>query len=413
MPRKKRGTRKSYNVGDYRERVSVYQETNGVFYMRVSGKKPKSLGHRSFERAKRRAKERHAELVREQRDRAENPHESLTPTVERVVTLYLKHQSPRRSPATQAQDRRRAAMWKVVLGPQRCLAELSLREWDTFTRDRQSGTIDARGHLVVPDKRRLVRSRAVGADQEWLRSAINWAVRWRDEDGTYVMRENPVRGFEIEQEKNVRRPVATHDRFEALRAVSDAVPMIVRRGGKQYAVRSYLSEILDLVNGTGRRIGAVIRLRYANINLKSGGPHGAITWPAESDKEGKEWTNVPLSPDLRATVDRILAERPGVGQGYLFPSPANARKHVSRELVRGWMLRGEQLAGLAKQTGSLFHAYRRKWATERKGYPDSDVMKCGGWSDPESLKLSYQQADPETMLRVMTEPTELREAESA
>ncbi len=38
--------------------------------------------------------------------------------------------------------------------------------------------------------------------------------------------------------------------------------MGIRRGGKRFAVGSYLSEILDVVNGTGRRIRAVLALRY-------------------------------------------------------------------------------------------------------------------------------------------------------
>ena len=40
-------------------------------------------------------------------------------------------------------------------------------------------------------------------------------------DGHYLMRENPVRGYQVQKEENVRRPIATQDRFEALRAKSD------------------------------------------------------------------------------------------------------------------------------------------------------------------------------------------------
>ena len=51
-------------------------------------------------------------------------------------------------------------------------------------------------------------------------------------------------------------------------------------------------------------------------------------------------------------------------------------------------------------------------ATERKHMPDVDVAVTGGWS-PRSLqvlKSSYQQADGETMLRVVLGAGELREA---
>ncbi len=65
---------------------------------------------------------------------------------------------------------------------------------------------------------------------------------------------------------------------------------------------------------------------------------------------------------------------------------------------------------MEKQKGSLWHAYRRKWATERKHLPDVDVAAAGGWSDTATLKLAYQQADEATMFRVVSEPAELWEA---
>jgi hypothetical protein len=42
----------------------------------------------------------------------------------------------------------------------------------------------------------------------------------------------------------------------------------------------------------------------------------------------------------------------------------------------------------------LWHALRRKWATERKRYPVKDVMQAGGWLDEATLVASYQHADP-------------------
>jgi hypothetical protein len=68
------------------------------------------------------------------------------------------------------------------------------------------------------------------------------------------------------------------------------------------------------------------------------------------------------------------------------------------------------MAGLEPQQGSLWHAYRRKWATERKHLPDADVAAAGGWKSTVTLKTAYQQADSETILRVVLEGHELREA---
>ena len=126
-------------------------------------------------------------------------------------------------------------------------------------------------------------------------------------------------------------------------------------------------------------------------------------------KTGRE-TVVPIGPDVRAAIDRVLRERPGIGQAYLFPAPADIAKPVARRVAAKWLQEAEQLAGLEKLDGSLWHAYRRKWATERKHLPDADVAAAGGWKNPNTLRLVYQRADQDTMLRVVLERGELREA---
>ena len=62
------------------------------------------------------------------------------------------------------------------------------------------------------------------------------------------------------------------------------------------------------------------------------------------------------------------------------------------------------------QKGSLWHAYRRKWVTERKHHPAADVASVGGWDGSETVQSIYQQADPATMEDVVMEPRRLREA---
>ena len=106
----------------------------------------------------------------------------------------------------------------------------------------------------------------------------------------------------------------------------------------------------------------------------------------------------------------MLRERPGIGRAYLFPAPDDVTKPVNRQRVATWLRKAEELAGLPKLDGSLWHAYRRKWATERKHLPDADVAAAGGWANPDTLRLVYQQADADTMLRVVLERGELREA---
>jgi hypothetical protein len=146
-----------------------------------------------------------------------------------------------------------------------------------------------------PEGRR-VGQRVVEADCLWLRWALNWATRWRYPDVSRLLQQNGTIGLEVPTEKNPKRPVASDDRYEATRAVSDQVPMEIRWEGRRRRQRSYLSELLDIANGTARRITAICGLRYHDLHLESepGSPHGAIRWPENTDRKvangSAQWT---------------------------------------------------------------------------------------------------------------------------
>ena len=404
-----------YAAGEKGCTVTVYErKEGGPIYARAydpslagkrGGYRRVSLGHRDQERAKAYALEQAAKL--------REGHAEITAgriTLARLFALYRTHRTPRKSQTEQGEDDRRIEMWTRILGAQKDPHRITLGEWERFIDGRKSGAIDPRGRPVGAEKRHPVRTRTVEADCKWLRWALNWGAKWRDSGGRYLLRENPVRGYPIPTERNPLRPVATEDRYKAVRAVSDRVIMEVRWDGHRRKQRSYLSEILDIVNGTGRRISAVCQLRYEDLRLDVK-PFGAIRWPADTDKTGLE-TVVPISPQLRATIDRVLAERPGIGRAYLFPSPIDSERPVRYERASDWLRVAEDLADLPKQGGSLWHAYRRKWATERKRFPDVDVAAAGGWKEISSLKRCYQQTDEATMLEVVLGAGELREREA-
>jgi hypothetical protein len=94
---------------------------------------------------------------------------------------------------------------------------------------------------------------------------------------------------------------------------------------------------------------------------------------------------------------------------YLFPSPKDLNKPLRYELAAAWLLKDEALAKVPKLRGGLWHPYRRKWATERKSLPLKDIAAAGGWRDTATLLASYQTADMETMVEVVTSPKPLRE----
>ena len=141
-------------------------------------------------------------------------------------------------------------MWKRFLGSDTDPHMIRLASWQTFIDQRLSGAIDGRARPVPIEKRRAVRNRSINQDLHWLGWVLNWASKWRTPQGTYLMQENPVRGYHVPTEKNPRRPVATEDRYQETRAKTDQVMMEIRWHGKSKTLRSHLTEILDVIHGT-------------------------------------------------------------------------------------------------------------------------------------------------------------------
>jgi len=395
----------------------VYErKPGGIIYARVLDRSPGStkgyrrvsLGHTDHEVAKVYAVEEAARLRTGRSDLIAG-----RITLERLFGEYLTYRTPRKTPGEQKEDGRRAKMWTKVLGAQKDPHTISLGDWESFIDARKTGQVGADGSRLPVGSYAPVRDRTVEADLKWLRWVLNWGSRWRDQQGRYLLRENAVRGFDLPVEKNPVRPLASDDRFDALRAVSDQVRMELRWGTTRARQRSYLSELLDLAHGTGRRIRAICSLTYQDLKLTSspGAPHGAIQWPGQTDKEGKAWS-APINPQVRQALERVLLERPGIGPAYLFPCPTDHCRPVQYERVRHWLLVAEKLADLPKQAGSSFHAFRRSWATARKHLPAADVAAAGGWSSTITLDRCYQQPDTSTILLVVLGRNELREKQA-
>ena len=171
-----------------------------------------------------------------------------------------------------------------------------------------------------------------------------------------------------------------------------------------------MPEVYELAVATGRRISAVCQLRAENIDFSTSEkvPWGGIEWPGETDKEGKAW-RAPISADARKALQAALLKRQVTGPGWLFPAPGDPSKPLRSSMAAKWLRRAEALAELEPLDGSLWHAYRRLWATSRKGMPDVDVAKAGGWSSLDALKTAYTLPDDATMLAVVTGGMEIRE----
>ena len=127
----------------------------------------------------------------------------------------------------------------------------------------------------------------------------------------------------------------------------------------------------------------------------------------EADKKGIEWvvpTTAALLVQLGEFRDRLARASPLV-----FASEKNPAVPMDRHLFDKWLSTAEHAAGLEKLEGALWHAYRRKWASERKHHPLPDVAAAGGWKDHSTLLECYQAPDDVTLPAVMSEPAKRHE----
>jgi integrase len=230
-----------------------------------------------------------------------------------------------------------------------------------------------------------VRTNAIQRELTILKSALNWAR------GVYEGREplllhHPLEGFRIPSERDPKRPVVSDTTVAALLAVADEV-------------HPYLRTLIVLARTTGRRLSAILGLRWDDIDFVN----GTIRWRAEHDKLRKTW----VVPAARAALEELARFRtlhPGVGQAQVFPHPSRRRQcagPATRHLAAYWLKRAYELSGAPKPDGSLWHAFRRLWATERKGLPVKDVAAAGGWKDATTLINCYQQPDEATLRSVV------------
>jgi integrase len=249
-------------------------------------------------------------------------------------------------------------------------------------------------------------------DIVFLHAVLNWATRVRRSDGSPLLVVNPIKGFKAPANRNVRRPLVTYDRYLKIRVKAEAADP-----------QRLFPHFLDVIEGTGWRVSGVCALMASDVDRtkKATAPHGTLHKRGDVDKEGTDaW--VPMSESVRAAIDRIRelhleAGRPVIGDVPLFPSPKagpdTPAKPRSRWHARDLLERAEKLAELTPLAGGDFHPMRRAWASARKNLPLTDVAVAGGWRDLRSLEKCYTLPDEATILRVVTDPTKIRDLQQA
>ena len=228
-----------------------------------------------------------------------------------------------------------------------------------------------------------VRQSTARGDIVALKSAVKWAVG----EKLLNKHDNPF-DDEIKLPKlweKPRRPLADRERYLALKAVA---PKLLPA----------FETLLDLAASTGRRIGAILGLKWRDIDFEK----STIRWYAGATGDNKKQDQTIHMPQAaREALVRWRKQCPGVGGGWTFPSPKDPKQHLGRYEVTRSLRRAEKLAHLPHEAGGGWHAFRRAWATERKHFPLVDVAAAGGWGDTSTLLKCYVAPDAATTLRVL------------
>ena len=378
MARTKR-SRRSYGAGEWgRNRVRVFPDPKTGRYQiewRENGRRlTRSLGHRDWMRAKRQADEVAAGFaVHEPNGTAESEPEPLT--LGRLLDIYREEVTPTKAETSQRSDRAAARMFLQFFGRGRRPETLSRRDWDRFIRSRRAGNIGPSG--------RPVSDRTIECDLKFLIAVFNWAAKSRDEAGRLLLGSNPLKGLKTPTEKNPVRVVLREEEYDALLRVSRKVDW-----------RFHVA--LVLAHETGHRIGAIRKLRWADIDLES----GVVRWRAEHEKTGYEHCT-PVTATALTALKEARRRNPATGDTPVLPASTDASRCAGRSLVRYWWNRAQKLAGLEPRRGRGWHSLRRKFASDLMDQPLKVLCELGGWKTAKTVLQCYQRADEDRLRKAL------------
>lgn len=360
-------------------RVRVYErEPGGTLYVSIwlpgDGERRTSLGHRDKRRAVCQAEELFELRQQIAQDRAASPL-TLGSLFERYTAegRYL----PDGSLKTEAYLRhvRQAGRYlSNFFGEDQLVSELTPDRVHEYVVWRRLGGMAARP----------VGANTIHRDLGMFKAALNWACQ-KYEGGSPLLTRHALEKYKIPTEKDPKRPVLEETTIRALLAIAPSV-------------HEFLRPLILLAWRTGRRLSSILALRWDDVDFEK----DKIRWRAEHDKIRQTWV-VPMHGDVREELRRFRMEHGGIGPVLLFPHPQRRRhrdRPVTRHLAAYWLKETFMRGRIVKPAGSLWHMFRRVWATERKDLPLRDVAAAGGWRDTSTL-LRYQQPDEATLRAVV------------
>lgn len=397
-------------IGNRGTRIRLFERTKGGVYYRAlwigGGIDRRSLETRDRAEADRLGRELLAALLREEELETSGvlPLGDLWDRYSRECIAFLDNDA-----RTQKEAKSHAEILLGFFGRECNVCNLSEHDQLAFTQKRLAGGIARTDGTLTG----AVRARSVEVELQLLHAMLRWATTMRVRGGRRLLDHHPLAGVKRLKEKNPKRPVATWERYLTTRAQIQELanaPFVerVEWTAEQRAAAEQRREVsrrkwlklelaLILAEATGRRLGSIRQLRWEDVDYSA----GTIRWRAENDKKGREWV-VPVPPALLADLKSFRVKLGGVFGGLMFPCHLDAATALTRDSFGHWLRDAETRADIPKLDGSLWHAYRRAWATARKSLSVKDVAHAGGWSDTSTLINCYQQADDETLLEVMS-----------
>jgi integrase len=288
--------------------------------------------------------------------------------------IYVKEVTPTKGLSAQKHDKRATQLFLQAVGPNREPGTLSRRDWDRFIAARRSGELKPGKSWI-----KSARDRTVAQNLKTVIAVFNWATTSRDERGELLLERNPFRGFPLPVEANPARKTFTRKQYDDLAKGATAID-------------STFALAVSVAYHTGHRIGAIRHLRWSDIDLT----RGEIHWRAKHDKIGRQHVT-PISKALGIVLERAQKARKAIGDGWLFPSPADLQRPCSRNIMRDWMERALIPLGIKRGDRYGWHSLRRQFATELKHVPLPDLCALGGWTDPQTILKCYARPDVETM----------------
>lgn len=369
----------SYRSGEKgTNRVRAYEKGGQAFlefYERQPNAEPVrkrvSLGKSDRQHAKLKADELAAALRR-----GETPQASALTLHALFYNWYLKEVTPGKSPGKQKHDATTAEMFCRCFGAKRHPSTLNVRDWRKFIRERQSGALRPASREDLPIK--PVGERQARYDLKYLMAVLNFATTARDDRDVPLLTHNPLKGLPYPSEtSSPHRPMLADGPYEKMLSIAREVHRLCE-------------PFFILVHETGHRAASVRHLRWSDIDFEK----QVVRWRAENDKIRFLHTT-PLSERAVNALDRLQKAEGAIGEHWIFPSDTNPSRPLPCHTANKWWRRAEAKAGIEHVHGMGFHSARRKFASELKDTNLRDLAYMGGWKNPQTVLLVYQQPDLE------------------